>query len=78
MIDNVRFSDYPTVLGRKLDKYKKPAGSLKTVSIKTSDNDWPFPDTYFKSTGCTARGFSFLFSDVSDKLKDIFCWQQIC
>ena len=39
MIDNVRFSDYPTILGRKLDKYKKPAGSLKTVSIKTSDND---------------------------------------
>ena len=44
-IDNVRFSEYPTILGRKLCKYEKPAGSLKTVSIKTSNNDWPFPDT---------------------------------
>lgn len=44
-IDNVRFSEYPTILGRKLYEYKKPAGSLKTVSIKTSNYDSPFPDT---------------------------------
>ena len=60
-IDNVWIFNYPTTLDRKLYEYKKPAGSLKNVSIKTSDNDWSFLDTYFKSTGCTVRVFSFCF-----------------
>ena len=38
--------------------------------MKTSNNDWPFPDTYFKSIGHTVRGFSFLFPNASDKLKE--------
>ena len=45
---------------------------LKTISIKTSDNVSPLPDTYFKSIGCTVRGFSFLFPNASGKLKESF------
>ena len=45
---------------------------LKTISIKTSDNVSPLPDTYFKSIGCTVRGFSFLFPNASGKLIESF------
>ena len=61
---------HPTVLGRKSYKYRQPAGELKTISTRTSNKDWPFPDTYFKSIGCTVRGFSFLFPNASDMLKE--------
>lgn len=69
-IDKVGFSGNPTVLGRKPFKYRQPAGELKIISTRTSDNDWPFPDIYFKSIGCKVRGFSFLFPNTSDKLKE--------
>ena len=69
-VNKVGFAEYPTVLGRKLYEYRKQASGLKTFSIKTSNNDCPFPDTYFKSIGCTVRGFNFLFPNASDKLKE--------
>ena len=69
-VNKVGFAEYPTVLGRKLYEYRKQASGLKTISMKTSNNDWPFPDTYFKSIGHTVRGFSFLFPNASDKLKE--------
>ena len=69
-VNKVGFAEYPTVLGRQLYEYRKQASRLKTISIKTSNNDWPFTDTYFKSIGHTVRGFSFLFPNASDKLKE--------
>ena len=49
---------------------KKRADQKKNFSAKTSDNDWPLPDTYFTSIGLTVRGFSFLFPNASAKLKE--------
>lgn len=52
-VDKTGFSEYPAVLGRKLYEYKKPVSRFQNISIRTSYNDWPFPDTYFNSIGCT-------------------------
>ena len=36
--------------------------------VEAKDNDWPFPDIYFTSKGCSVRGFSFAFPNTSAKL----------
>ena len=71
-IDKKNFSEFPDLLGRKLYEYRKSTGDLKTISLLISDHDWPMPDTYFRTIGATVRGFSFLFPNASDKLKENF------
>ena len=71
-IDKKYFSEFADLLGRKLYKYRKLAGDLKTISLLISDQDWSMPDTYFRTIGATVRGFSFLFPNASDKFKENF------
>ena len=58
------------MFARKLYEYRTKTGETSTKFIETKDNDWPFPDTYFTSNGCSVRGFSFVFPNASDKLKE--------
>lgn len=51
-------SEYP-IFGRKYCEYEKRADSNSTKSILATDQDWPFPTTYYKSTDSTITGFSF-------------------
>ena len=58
------------MFARKLYEYRTKTGETSTKFIETKDNDWPFPDTYFTSNGCSVRGFSFVFQYASAKLKE--------
>ena len=69
-IGKTRFSENPTMFARKLYEYRTKTGETSTKFIETKDNDWPFPDTYFTSSGCSVRGFSFVFPNASTKLKE--------
>ena len=60
------------MLGRKFYEYRKPIAEPKTISVKIADNGLPMPDTYFRTIGAAVRGFSFLFPNASDKLKENF------
>ena len=67
--DNVRF-EYPEA-GRKYYQYKKSTSGLSVKSLLATDSDWPFPDTYYKSTGSTVRGFDIFNPNLSDSLKNV-------
>ena len=71
-IDTKGFSEFPDLLGRKFYEYRKPIAEPKTISVKIADNGLPMPDTDFRTIGATVRGFSFLFPNASDKLKENF------
>ena len=69
-IDKIGLSGIPTVFGRKLYEYRTKTGAVSNKFIEAKDNDWPFPDMYFISKGCSVRGFSFAFPNASAKLKE--------
>ena len=69
-IDKTRFSENPTTFRRKLYEYRTKTGAPYNKFIETKDNDWPFPDTYFTSNGCSVTVFSFVFPNASAKLKE--------
>ena len=71
-IEKKGFSELPDELGRKLYEYQKNSSDPRTISILTTDNDWPMPDIYYRTIGATVRGFSFLFPNASKTLKDNF------
>ena len=48
-IDKIYFFEFADLLGRKLYKYRKLGGDLKTILLLISDQDWPMPDTYFRT-----------------------------
>ena len=68
--DKTGFSENPTMLGRKLYEHRAKTGAASNTFIQTKDNDWPFSDTYFASNGCSVTCFSFVFPNVSAKLKE--------
>ena len=59
-----------TEIGRKYYEYKKST-DYSAKSILSTDSNWPFPDTYYKSIGSTVRGFSFYFPNLSDSLRNL-------
>ena len=67
--DNV-LCQYPEV-GRKYYEYKKSTSGSSIKSLLATNSDWPFSDTYYKSTGSTVRGFDFFYPNFSDSLKDL-------
>ena len=69
-IDKIGFSEFPNEFSRKLYEYQKDPNCDITISLKTSDVDWPMPDSYFKSIGPTLGGFSFLFPNSNKILSD--------
>ena len=62
--DNVR-GEYPEI-GRKYYEYKTSTCFSWVKSLLATDSDWPFPDTYHKSIGSTARSFGFFYPNLSD------------
>ena len=63
--DKIGLSEIPAVFGRNLYEYRTKSGAASNKFIEAKDNEWPFPDTYFTSNGCSVRGFSFVFPNAS-------------
>ena len=58
--------------GRKLYEYKKKPTASLTKVIQSTDSDWPFPETHFKNTDLTVRGFNFFYPNLPTSLTNFF------
>ena len=57
-IDQIGYSEFPSVLGRKLYECKnKPGDGTRNTTLTIKDQDFTFPRTYFKSVGVTIDKF---------------------
>ena len=68
-IDLVFFSEFSDIFRKKLYKHRKKPGSLNTISISPSGDNWPKLRIYSKSKGLTVQGFSFSFLNTSRRLE---------
>ena len=72
-IDEAGFSEFSSILVRKLYEYRlEPFKAYKRViTINPNDLDWPFPDKYYSSIGYTVNGFNIKFRNLPYELTRI-------
>ena len=72
-IDEVGFSEFSSILGRKLYEYRLEPFKVykRVITINPNDLDWPFPDSYYSSIGYTVNGFNIKFRNLPYELTRI-------
>ena len=62
----------PVKVGRVFQKYQKHiANSKRSFNLVSTDNEFPFPEKWYKSIGYTIRGFCFTFNNVPNNVQNI-------